>query len=712
MQAQVALSKDFLEAFSSLPETQQKKTREFLTKFRENPTQPGMHLEPIETAVDPKVRSVRLDQVYRIIMIQPPRGDVFLCVWVDRHDDAYSWVRRRRFDVNPMSGVFQVYETVDAPAPGPDVTHQVPTGGRRSGGKPTTGLLSDHTDEDILLAGVPAALLPAVRDLCTEEDLDRLAPRLPADAAEMLYRLAAGYTVTEAWEEAALTQPPAPVEPDDFERALGLAGSQRTFRLLQSDLDLEEILNAPLEQWRVFLHPTQRALVQVKASGPVRVLGGAGTGKTVALLHRAVWLASKVFTDRDDRILVTTFTHNLAIDLRTQLRKISGNAFERIEVMNLHDWALRFLRRHGFAWNMIKDEDRRQLFQEAVAAEGVDDYPAAFYLDEWDRVVQEQNVDSLDAYFTARRVGRGLRLDRKARAAVWPVFARYRALLQESGMNEWPDMIREALGLFRSQKTISPYRAVLADEVQDFAPNELRLLRALAPEGPDSLFLVGDGHQRIYGHKTTLGACGIEIRGRSRRLRLNYRTTQEIRKRAVSILEGCAIDDLDGEPDNMRGFVSLRSGPAPRILHFDSEAREREAVIAILKEWLKTVPDQAICLGARTHALLRGRYQQMVKDAEIPAVVVGTDPEAEARRPGIRLATLHRMKGLEFRCVLLAGIQEGTMPLTPEDASDADEASRQDREMGERCLLYVGASRARDELVIVGYGRPSPILPA
>jgi superfamily I DNA/RNA helicase len=643
-------------------------------------------------------------------MVQPPRGDVFLCVWVDRHDEAYDWVRRRRFDVNPMSGVFQVYETVDAPTPGSAEAHSIRQDSHRPEGKPSTGLLSDYTDEDLLLAGVPAAILPVVRDLCTEEDLDRLVPRLPADAAEMLYRLAAGYSLSEAWEEAALAQPPAPVELDDFDRALGLAGSQRTFRLLQSDHDLEEILNAPLEQWRVFLHPTQRALVQMNANGPVRVLGGAGTGKTVALLHRAAWLASTVFTKRDDRIFVTTFTHNLAMDLRTQLRKLCGDSFDRIEVLNLHEWALRFLRRHGFALNMIEEEERRRRFHEAVTALAPSVYPLSFYLDEWDRVVQEQDVDSLDAYLTARRVGRGVRLDRKGRIAVWPVFARYRALLQESGLNEWPDLIREALGLFRSQNTTSPYRSVLADEVQDFAPNELRLLRALAPEGPDSLFLVGDGHQRIYGHKTTLGSCGIQIRGRSRRLRLNYRTTEEVRKQAVSILKGCDIDDLDGELDNLRGFVSLRSGPTPRVLHFDSEVREREAVLAILNEWLKTVPPQAICLAARTHSLLEGRYQQMVKDAGIPAVVVERDPEAEARRPGIRLATLHRMKGLEFRCVLLAGIQFRTMPLELEESSNDDEAGRQDREQGERCLLYVGASRARDELVIVGYGQPSPFL--
>jgi superfamily I DNA/RNA helicase/mRNA-degrading endonuclease RelE of RelBE toxin-antitoxin system len=712
--AQVAISRDFMEALSRLPASQQKKTKEFLFRFRENPTSSGMNFERIESAVDKKVRSVRLDQNYRVIVVHPPRGDVFLCVWVDRHDEAYEWVRNRRFDVNAASGAMQIYQTTEmaetAPAASPSPP---PTPGAlnvASGAPPKGNLFADHDDEALLMVGVPAALLPSVRALETDDDLDQLSSHLPPDAAEMLYYLAAGCDLLQAIEESGRAKPPQPVEPDDFKAAIEHPESQRTFHLLTDDRDLEAILDAPLEQWRVFLHPTQRKLVEMHAHGPVRVLGGAGTGKTVALMHRASWLASNVFNGEDDRILVTTFTRNLALDLRASLGKLCPDSIRRLEVTNLHEWAMGFMRRRGVVFHMASTEQRLALMRQAVAEVGEGGHTAAFYRDEWDRVVQEQDVASLDDYLSARRAGRGVRLDRRGRMQIWPVLARYRQLLEEDGIREFPDLIRETLLFLRKQGVVSPYRAVLADEVQDFTPNELRLLRELAPPSDNSLFVVGDGHQRIYGRKTTLSSCGIDIRGRSRRLRLNYRTTEQIRRRAVNVLEGRTIDDLDGEADSLKGFVSLRRGPTPRYQLFDRAGQEAEAIVSTLADWRASAPDESICLAARTHAQLHGRYESILQDAGIPTVTVDKDPKEEGKHPGVRLATLHRLKGLEFRYVLLAGIQEGTMPLVPEDCLEEDAAAREDRELQERCLLYVGLTRARDGAMVTGYGRPTPFL--
>ena len=701
--AQVAFSKDFMESYSRLPRTIQKKVREFTEKFQRDPTQRGLNFERVEGARDPKVRSVRIDQAYRAIVVHPPKGDVYLCVWVDHHDDAYRWVRDRCFEVNPRSGTFQIFELTEGGAlpdegAAPSVTEHAAD----------KKLFDSYDDEDLLLAGVPEPLLASVRALQADEDLEALAPHLPSDAAEMLYLLAAGYSLVEAIEEIDRTKPEVGrVDVQDFGAALARPESQQRFKVIADEADLEAMLDAPLEQWRIFLHPSQRKLVEMNANGPVRVLGGAGTGKTVVLMHRANYLVTRRFAGDTDRVLVTTFTRNLALDLRMNLRNLcSQEAFTRLEVTNLHSWVADFMRKQGHPFRIVSDPERRRLF-ELATTEARAPFPLSFYTDEWDHVVQAQSVENRDDYLTARRVGRGTRLNRRQRAEVWQVLSRYRELLDESGWREWPDAVRETRLFIEKQGIPSPYRAILSDEVQDFSAAELRLLRTLAPVAPDSLFLVGDGHQRIYGQPVRLGACGIEIRGRSRRLKLNYRTTEQIRNLAVGILEGREIDDLDGGLDSLKGFFSLRHGPAPQIRLFAREGEEGEFIAETIRRWLADTPPEAICLAARTRNQLQDRYSTILDNAGIQWLQVERDPESEASRPGVRLATMHRLKGLEFSRVLIAGVQDGFVPLR--GSSDMDGADPQ-LELQERCLLYVALTRARDELVVAGFGAPSSIL--
>lgn len=701
--SQVALSKDFLEAYSRLPKVQQKKVRDFTEKFRRDPTQPGINLEKVQEARDDKVRSVRIDQAYRAIVVHPPKGDVYLCVWVDHHDEAYRWARNKVFEVNPTSGAFQLYEMPEAATVAPPPAEE----------RPARGLFAELDDEDLLLAGVPGPLLPAVRAVQSEDGLDKLAPHLPEEASEMLFLMAAGYGLMEALEETERSKASQKdVDVENFEQALSKSESQRQFAIVEDETQLGEILDAPLEQWRIFLHPTQRRLVEMQANGPVRVLGGAGTGKTVVLMHRARHLARHVFNADDDRLLVTTFTRNLALDLGMNLRNLCGPEFPRLEIVNLHSWAARFMRRHGVEFRIIPEYEKTQLWEMACAELDSLDFPVSFYIDEWDQIVQHQNIDSRDAYFGARRVGRGTRLGRKQRAAVWKVCERYRHLLNDGGWVEWADVIRETRLFILKQGISLPYRAVLSDEVQDFAPNDLMLLRTLVPEGASDLYLVGDGHQRIYARETRLGRCGINIRGRSKRLKLNYRTTEQIRNRAVAILENCEIDDLDGGLDSLKGYRSLRVGQSPEVRFFEKESEEARYISHCIRDWLGEVKPEAICLAARTRSLLRDRYLPILEAAGIDAILVETDPETEAKRPGVRVATMHRMKGLEFKRVLLAGTNDGVVPLSIRTGFPDDQASQADHERRERCLFYVASTRARDSLVITGFGTPSSFIKA
>ena len=699
----VALSKDFLESYSRLPRKVQKKVREFTEKFRKDPTQSGINFETLEFSKDDKIRSVRVGLDYRLILIHPPKGDVYLCVWVDHHDEAYQWAKNRVFEVNPHMGAFQVYDMEGLEqAELPIETEAI---------EETPGLLAEVDSEELLLAGVPSPLLPAVRALHTDDEVEKLAPHLPEEAAEMLYLLAAGYDFMAALEEISAT-PPTPaaaVDVEDFQAALERPETQRTFKVVADDADLADVLDAPLDQWRIFLHPSQRKLVTWNVKWPIRVLGGAGTGKTVALLHRARHLARDVFTEPDDRVLVTTFTKNLAGDLRTNLRNLCGPEFERIEVVNIHSWAVQFMRKQGQKFVVLKTNERNDRLERAWGSVDDPQFPLSFYQDEWEQVVQAAEVLTREEYFKVRRVGRGTRISRQQRAKIWEVFEAFRRILEDEHRVEWSDVVRETRMYIEKQKIQLPYKAVLVDEVQDMKPGELKLFRSIVPSGPNDMFLVGDGHQRIYGRPCSLSACGIEIRGRSRRLKLNYRTTQRIRNYAVALLKGLEIDDLDDGIDNLKGYTSLRTGVDPEVHHFAKEGQEAKFIVERVKKWLETNSPNSICLTARTKKDLNIRYAALLKREGIPfRSLEGDDEDSSSEPEKVRISTMHRMKGLEFPRVMIVGMHSKSMPLEVEGITD--DAGREDHELREKCLFYVAATRARDELVVTGYGEKSAFL--
>lgn len=722
---QVAISSDFLVSFATIPRAKQKAVRRALEKFKQDPTQSSLNYEPIHDMRDDKVRTLRAGDDYRIIVIAPPEGNVFLIMWVDHHDEAMAWAKNKVFEVNQYTGTFQVWEGADgvAPTPANDGSVEIEKHSRRSPTSATLGksLLSDYDDDTLLLLGVPQPLLPAVRGLYTEADLDELARFLPREASDALYCLVSGYTTEQTMDEldrrAAERKEAAAARIDtrNIAAALEREETKAQFKVLEDTHELNEILNAPLSQWRIFLHPSQRRLVELRASGPVRVLGGAGTGKTVVALHRARHLAKQALARSDARILFTTFTKNLAGDIEMQLDALCGPERARIDVQHLHGWASQFLRSRGLKVSAATDDQRERHWEEAVSETAFDDESLDdpdFLKDEWSCVVQAQGLLTEPDYLQARRAGRGRRLSRVQRKQVWRVFASYRHRLDRSGLMEPDDMVREAR-LLLQQGGAPLYAAVVADEVQDFSENDLRLLRQLASEGPDDLFLVGDGHQRIYGRVASLSRAGINVRGgRTRRLKLNYRTTQRIRSWAVALLSGMQVDDLDEGQDSLKGYYSLRQGSAPNCAHWPTEAKEARFIVEQLRAWIAAGKDDpafslgSICIAARHRRQLESRYKPLLEQAGIPARIVTKDETKLGE--GVRLATMHRIKGLEFSKVLIAGVQEGEIP-TPRKRTP-DELSQLQHEESERRLLFVAATRARDELVVTGFGAACPLI--
>jgi hypothetical protein len=703
----VAIWADFLGAYAKLPGPQQRKVSAFVTNFQRNPKAPGTNFEKIQAARDPHIRSVRIDQDYRGIVLAPERGDVYILLWVDKHDDAYDWARRHRCPINPETGSIQVCEVE------PAVPVQEAEATAASAAAPAAPpAFAGVRDKALLRLGVPEPMLGAVREIRDEAGLDGLQGALPVEAYEGLFLLLAGSSAGEILADRELAKAEK-VDTGDFSKALETPDSRSRFVVVEDELELAAVLNAPLEKWRVFLHPSQRRLVEGVKSGPVRVLGGAGTGKTVVAMHRARWLADQLASQGDGKVLFTTFTKNLATDIEENLKSLCSPAqMARIEVANLDSWVHRFLRKRRYEYTIAYGADLEPYWKKALDLKPLDpELPDAFFREEWQRVIQPQGVGTLEQYVKASRVGRGTRLNRAQRVALWAVFEEYRNQLALNHRKEIDDAYRDAAALLQHEGLPPPYAAVVVDEAQDMGPQAFNLLRALVASGPNDLFIVGDGHQRIYGrNKVVLSKCGIDIRGRSKKLRVSYRTTEEIRRWAVRLLEGLTVDDLDGGVDSNDGYRSLTHGVAPVIHAFETEAQQLEFIRRYLGERAKGAePAGHVCIVARTNAEL-DKLQRGLEGAGTPVSRINPNEPDRAGPEVPRLATLHRVKGLEFDCVILASVNAGLVPLTQAVGDKGDEVEARQADLEERALVYVGITRAKKEAVVLSYGVPSPYI--
>ncbi len=692
----VALAQDFLVNLAKLSSAVQGKVLKWALRFQSDPTSNSINYEPIKQARDKNLKSVRIDQDWRGIVFKPPAGDIYVLMYVDHHDAAYKWAEGRRIAVNPTTGALQVFavESLIEPALAQVRSAIADTS---SGTKSKTGTLKPQkpeaifanlSDQELLSIGTPQELLGQVRSICSEAELDALQTYLPVEAYEGLFLVAAGDSVSDVLV-ARETRVDKSVNTEDFSAAIETAESQSRFVVVADEETLAAILNSPLAQWRVFLHPTQRKLAQGDRSGPVRVLGGAGTGKTVLAMHRAKWLAEHRATT-DGKVLFTTFTRNLAADIEENLKTLCSLAdMQKIEVKNLDAWVHGFLRRqkyeHKIIYNRNQDEAAEAWKKALTLHDSSLALPPAFYEEELERVVLAQGVSSRDEYRLAKRKGRGTILTRSKRDAIWPVFEEYRAQLASRKLKEVDDAYRDATVLLQDKP--QAYSSIVVDETQDFGPQALRLLRAIVSSGPNDLFFVGDGHQRIYNrNRAAMSASGINIQGRSRKLYLNYRTTEEIRRLAVATLEGCEVDDLDEGSDEVKRYKSLSHGPAPKTLDFQHLDNALDSLAKLLKESL--ADGRSVCVIVPTKHDARA-VQGSLKTGKISTTILGPDERDQPDSKSVRIATMHRAKGLEFDEVVLLMPRKWTGV-----KSNADNIQR---------LKYVAITRAKKIATVIQY---------
>ena len=707
----VAMSQNFFKKLNTLPRKIRKKVNDTIHKFRSNPTGSGLNFETINNATDPNFRSIRVTQDYRIIVNKPEQGNVYLFCWVDKHDEAYAWATKRRCKVHPRTGGVQIFvdEEISEVRTQPQHNFQSQVEDKVV----ETPLFAEYSDEQLLQLGTPPEQVSLIRTVLNHKDLVLIQERIPEEVYEALQYLddIDFKEVLESLQIDVKKEQQEDYDTEDIAGALERASSKRSFWVADNEKQLQEMLDAPLEQWRIFLHPNQRKYVEKDLNGPTRVLGGAGTGKTVVAMHRAVYLAKNVFTRQEERILFTTFTKNLAQDIKSAIEGLGEpEETSRIEVLHLHGWVQQFLKKQKYQYKIAYFGDKSgvgldELWKQALLKTTDLVFSPQFYREEWEQVVQYHGIDSYVTYSRVKRTGRGSRLSRKQRFAIWKVFEEYRNLLEENGIREHIDALRDARILLNENPHLKPFKSIIVDEAQDLSPEAYRLIRALAPKGKNDLFIVGDGHQRIYKYKVTLSHCDINIKGRGYRLRLNYRTTDEIRSFAVGILKGLSIDDLDGGQDDLSGYTSLLHGDRPIVERFSSLTEEVQFLEEVLQD--EDYLLSKTCLVARTQSSLN-RYIKALGELGVKTSQIKRS--ASIKSDNLRVATMHRVKGLEFDRVLVVGLNQTDMPLHRAIDEADDELAKQAAETRERCLLYVALTRAKKQAFLTVSGVPSPLL--
>jgi hypothetical protein len=651
-----------------------------------NPAHPSLQFHRITSAKDRNFWSVRSSRDLRII-IHKTEAEFLLC-YVNHHDAAYAWAERRKLQTHPETGAAQLVEIRE--------TVQeciVPRFVEREPHKNAITPFNDVSDAILLKYGVPPDWLNTIRN-ASEDSLLELIGHLPAEAAEALLELATG------------GQPVASVLNDEVIDPFAHPDAKRRFVLISSSEELSRAIEFPWDKWTIFLHPEQRSFIEKNFGGPARVSGSAGTGKTIVALHRAYNLS---LMRPESRVLLATFSDSLAAVLKLNLNKLISNQprlHEQIEVGSIPSLIKRLFEANFGKATFASESQIKALINDEKSALPVSRFSAYFLWKEWEQVVDAWQIRSWDQYRTVPRLGRKTRLNEDSRRLLWDFYQLVRSRLNALRLVTEADACQKLELLFRERKT-SPYDHAVIDESQDISIPQLKLLGAMLADKPNGLFFAGDLGQRIFQQPFSWASMGIDIRGRSKTLRINYRTSQEIRQHADRLLDP-QFTDTDGVTEDRRGTVSVFSGPSPLVRHCLNNEDEYKEVATWLNEQVANgFKEQEIAVIVRSEsdisralkAISTGRFKARLLDQSEPS-------NAE----GITVTTMHLAKGLEFRAVAVMACDDDVIPLQARIESVGDDADLEEVYATERHLLYVACTRARDCLLVTGVQPTSEFL--
>lgn len=672
----------FTDSLGRLTAQEQKAAKTTAFDLQMDPSAPGLSFHKLDRAKDTNFWSVRVNADIRLIVHKTASS--LLLAYVDHHDAAYKWAERRKIERHPTTGAMQLVEVrerveeIEIFKP-KLVETEAPVA------KPASMLFDNLRKFELMSFGVPAEWVDDVR-AATEDTLFDVIAHLPQEAQEALLKLAVG--------ERPEAPKPIATDTDPFAHP----DAQRRFRVLANVEELQRALDYPWEKWSVFLHPDQRQFVERDYSGPARISGSAGTGKTIVALHRAVYLARKY---PSSKVLLATFSRALATSLNAKLRNLVGNetsVAQRIVAGSITDIAHALYSEIFEPPKIVEQALVETLLSQAAAEAGTTKFSPQFLFGEWSDVVDAWQLPSLDAYRDVSRLGRKTRLGGKQREALWAIFEHVRLGLAEAKVVTWASVFSR-LADHLAQSMERPFDYAVIDEAQDIGIAETRFLASLGARRADALFFTGDLGQRIFQQPFSWKSLGIDVRGRSATLRINYRTSHQIRAHADRLLPS-SVSDVDGNKEERCGTVSLFDGPSPRVELFETSEDEQKTVGRWLAGLLGNgIEPHEVGVFVRSEAQM-ARASGAVKVAGADCVELNDLLASEEGR--VAVGTMHLSKALEFRAVAVMGCDDEVIPLQERIESVADEADLEEVYNTERHLLYVACTRARDELLVTG----------
>ena len=771
----IHIEKSFADCIGRLNKETKAKVTDTLLKVETDINSKGLNFEKVHQAADKDIYSLRVDKSYRIIC-KCPGNNIVIFLFVGNHDDAYDWAMTHTCspDVNGVASVHASVEPARKVVDGKqrsrlfaftddefksigvysefiEPLRSVFTNNQLSAFKDSLSEetyfaleyvldgaskeeaiqyyheclsrkivvpslkktpLFDISNNDMAQLGVPVELLDLVKDCRVEDDFKRIENKLPENAVQNLYSLMEGESAESLIRRSKAGNKP---EEEDYSIILNNRGTKQNIATINDEFELNGIMEMPMEKWRVFLHPTQRQIVDSHYNGPARIFGGAGTGKTVIIVHRAKALASEC--TGDERVLVTTFSNTLAEDIYSRLKLICREEeLDKIVVSTLDMLVSKIesdnIKYNNPSWN-YNQSPLEYAWSMAQKKARFYDFNTDFYMSEWSDVIQAQDLKNREEYLYASRIGRGnKKIDLKARNSIYNVMECYKEIMQK---NHWVDIDwaenRCAKKLIYTKNSLR-FKHILVDECQDFKGPAFRLIRALAgKEHPNDLFLSGDTRQRIYSSKVALSNFGIFVKNRSIQLKINYRTTREIHALSLKIQKGFTYDDMDNNPVGKEGSISTRDGEEPKIKGFSTKKEEMAAILGNVKRRISegTSPSD-ICISGRTNAIAE-EYCEMLKKNGIESIQLKQGQPDDKSVPGVRTSTMHRIKGMEFDYMYAVSVNKDIMPFAKEyDSSDIDELDKKEILKREANLLSVAITRARHNAWITYYGKPSELL--
>jgi len=712
----------------------------FLQKLQEDDTSVGLHIEKMNNPVDHRARTGRVDLALRAVLYRIDTADsepVYVYAGTWQHDEAIDRARTRKLRVNPVNGIAELIE-VSTPETVPSADQYAAEPVTAPAHAPYLRELG-YQPTDLTALGFDELIISALFAATTDDELFAIAETFENQWQEsVVLGLAVGDSIDKITSDLALDQAePVDSQPDDVDnedkqilKSFRHPASQMQFTLVENDEELRRVLeDGDFGAWRVFLHPEQRKYATQSYNGPFRLTGGAGTGKTVVLLHRSKHLQ---LLQAGSRIVLTTFTKALAGNLQRDLERLDPS-ITLATVLGAPGVLVRGIDALAAA---VKDAAGAS-FAEAASLvlggaieqvnsvhsnrdgwrEAIDDIdpplPEAiltptFFEAEYLQVVLPNLVTSAQEYAATRRPGRGIALDRAKRALVWEVIEQYRKRARLFGQLSFAEVSEIGAAWLRSHPEGAEPLVdhILIDEGQDLVPSHWRLIRAIVPVSANDVFIADDTHQRIYGQHVVLSRFGLKITGRSRRLTLNYRTTEQNLRYAMQILKAGEYVDSDNDVEGIVGYRSARRGPTPQTIPAKDDDEQFTNIAELVQEWIDLgVTPGTIAVLARSNNRAK-HVQDALAQHGISAELL-TNAKSHLTRPVV--LTMHTAKGMEFSRVILFDVSDGSIPL-PWALKEYAPEEMKDALLRERSLLYVAASRARDELFVSWKGSPSSLI--